>query len=640
VSLCSGTGGGPAAAAVRPERDEPPACARADRPRPVVCVIEHLHRDRSVADAVLAGRYHHAGVTLELGPEPDWRHGGLPADEEWRIEWSKFYEGLDLAHTYRQSGDPAYLDAWVRLVDAWIRQVPAGADPSDVIGRRVQNWVYAWQGFAAAPWYPGLPDGFGRRLLTSLAGQLDHLEANLTRERNHRTLELYGLLVVSLALPALDPDGLRARSALAELHRNLLTDVWPDGTHRECSTHYHMIALRSFVGARRNAARYGLAVPAGYDTRLAAACEFAMHVHRPDGNIPAVSDADSGSYLDVLDQAATLLGRSDLRWVASRGQDGRPPSERHASFPVGGYHTQRSGWGDRGTPFGEERLLLLDCGPLGDGGHGHYDLLSVEVHAGGRPLLVDPGRYTYSERSPEGEPNWRHWFKGTAAHNTVTVDGLDQTPYHRGKPKGPVGAARLLGRQTTSGLDVLSARATSPAYDAVHDRQVAFVAGEYWLIADALRASERHRYEQRWHLDAAAWGRTRVERREHDWVVHAPGLALVLHGRHEPRLEDGWVSERYGVKRPAPVVIATREGRAADFLALVWPARAGAGAVPRLRVGPCAAGQVAATLEGVGAAGGEVDQVAWSPSGAGWVRHPPRGARPAARGRKREEDGR
>ena len=60
---------------------------------------------------------------------------------------------------------------------------------------------------------------------------------------------------------------------------------------------------------------------------------------------------------------------------------------------------QRSGW-DR-----QARFLLLDCGPLGAGGHGHYDLLSLEVSAGGRPLIVDPGRYTYSEA---GEENWRH----------------------------------------------------------------------------------------------------------------------------------------------------------------------------------------------------------------------------------------
>jgi Heparinase II/III-like protein/Heparinase II/III N-terminus len=585
-------------------------------PRPVVCVIEHLHRDRSIADGVRAGRYRHAGVTLELGVEPDWRDPRLPADDEWRIEWSKFYEGLDLAHAYRETGDAGYLDAWVRLADSWIRQVPPGADPSDVIGRRVQNWVYAWQGFAAAPGFPGLPGGFGERLLASLDGQLSHLEANLTPERNHRTLELYGLLVVSLALPALDPDGRRARSALGELHRNLLTDVWPDGVHRECSTHYHMIALRSFVGARQNAVRHGLPVPDGYDDRLAAACRFAMHAHRPDGTIPAISDADSGSYLDVLERAAEMLDLPEARWVATAGRAGRPPAERHVSFPNGGYHVQRSGWGQGATPRDRERFLLLDCGPLGDGGHGHYDLLSVEIFGAGRPLVVDPGRYSYSE---EGR-NWRRWFKGTAAHNTVTVDRLDQTPYQRGKPKGPVAAGRLLARHTVPGLDVLTARAASPAYDAVHDRQVAFVADQYWLVADALRATGRHRYEQRWHLHPEAWGRTRVRRRRRDWVVLAPGLALVFPGPSRPRLEEGWVAEEYGVKRRAPVVVATRTGADAGFLTLVWPLADERLPVPRVRVTGGEAGWVAVTVEGVGAAGAEVDRIAWSSSGSGSAR--------------------
>src|SRR4029079_9470990 len=151
-----------------------------------------------------------------------------------------------------------------------------------------------------------------------------------------------------------------------------------------------------------------------------------------------------------------------------------------ASFPDGGYFVQRSGWED------DARFLIFDCGPLGEGGHGHYDALSFEAAADGARLVVDPGRYTYAE----GEPNLRRWFKGTAAHNTVTVDGLDQTPYRRGKPRGPVAEARLLQRVTGDGLDLLWGEVASPAYDVVHRRRILFVADEYWLIEDALDAQD------------------------------------------------------------------------------------------------------------------------------------------------------
>lgn len=67
---------------------------------------------------------------------------------------------------------------------------------------------------------------------------------------------------------------------------------------------------------------------------------------------------------------------------------------------------------------------MLDCGPRA-GNHGHFDLLSVEVAAFGRSLIVDPGRYTYHEA---GEVNWRG-ISRHAMHNTVAVDGRNQTRY-------------------------------------------------------------------------------------------------------------------------------------------------------------------------------------------------------------------
>src|SRR6185312_9501162 len=105
-----------------------------------------------------------------------------------------------------------------------------------------------------------------------------------------------------------------------------------------------------------------------------------------------------------------------------------------------------------------------------------------EIAAGGRPLVVDPGRFTYAE----SRPNLRRWFKGTAAHNTVCVDGLDQTPYRRGKPRGPVAEGRFLGRKSSPGLDLLRGRAHSPRYEAIHTRTIVFVAAEYWLVEDRM----------------------------------------------------------------------------------------------------------------------------------------------------------
>ncbi|NUR09029.1 MAG: hypothetical protein HOQ45_18730, partial [Nocardioidaceae bacterium] len=297
------------------------------RPRPVYCPIGADRQDPAVADDALAGRFTCAGSTLATGVPPDWQRAGLADDEEWHIEWSKFYYGLDLAHAFETTGDRRYLNTWVTLVSSWIDQRRPDADTSDVTARRLQNWLYAWQILDRAPGFPGLHPLFERRLLTSITDQLAHVRHTLSPERNHRTLELYALLVLPLGLPSLDPDGSGTAWAWAALQQNLLADVWADGVHRERSTHYHLIALRSFLAARVNARRFGLIVPDAYDVRLRAACRFGMHLHRPDGQIPALSDSDSGSHLDLLLLAADSFDDPALRYVATYGREGTAPTE-------------------------------------------------------------------------------------------------------------------------------------------------------------------------------------------------------------------------------------------------------------------------------------------------------------------------
>ena len=67
--------------------------------------------------------------------------------------------------------------------------------------------------------------------------------------------------------------------------------------------------------------------------------------------------------------------------------------------------------------------LQVDCGPFGFGGagHSHSDSLSLIASLRGEPIFVDPGTYTYSS-----DPEERNWFRGSVAHNTVRIDGLNQ----------------------------------------------------------------------------------------------------------------------------------------------------------------------------------------------------------------------
>jgi hypothetical protein len=86
-------------------------------------------------------------------------------------------------------------------------------------------------------------------------------------------------------------------------------------------------------------------------------------------------------------------------------------------FPDAGQTILRSREGD-----GAEIWCRCDGGPhgfLSIAAHAHADALSVEVRHDGIDILADPGTYCY-----HGEREWREWFRSTAAHNTVEIDGL------------------------------------------------------------------------------------------------------------------------------------------------------------------------------------------------------------------------
>src|SRR4030095_15782656 len=92
----------------------------------------------------------------------------------------------------------------------------------------------------------------------------------------------------------------------------------------------------------------------------------------------------------------------------------REPLAQSMAFTHGGYYVMRDGW----SPYAN--YMLLDCGPHGTNncGHAHADALSFELAANGRTLLIDPGTFTYT-----GSKDERDWFRSSAAHNTLTVDG-------------------------------------------------------------------------------------------------------------------------------------------------------------------------------------------------------------------------
>ena len=288
--------------------------------------------------------------------------------------------------------------------EAWIRAHPPR--PGDAwhpytASTRVAAWIAA-AGLA--------PEVASRDVVQSLWEQALFVAANVEDDilgnhviRNARALVLAG---TAFGSPELLERG------LALLARELPEQILPDGGHYERSPVYHLVVLRDLLEVER-------AVPGAVgEARLDAMRRFAAALARPDG-APALFN----------DGGLDLAPRLELP----------PPPDGLALFPETGYAVIRAGgvW------------LAFDCGPPSPPylpAHAHADALSFQLWVDGRPLVVDPGMPTY-EAGAE-----RDWFRGTRAHSTVAVGGLDQFESWGAFRSGPlprveleaVGPARLV----------------------------------------------------------------------------------------------------------------------------------------------------------------------------------------------------
>ena len=385
-------------------------------------------------------------------------------------------------------------------------------------------------------------------------------------------MALYAVFIAAIAFPHLSIARDWREAATQGMIENVRTDLLSDGVQCELATDYHHIVLRSYLLFFRLARLNGMTLPGDIALRITRALDFAMHIHRPDGDIPALSDSDSKDYRYLLRWGAEQFRRGDYAYVATSGTSGSPPEKAIAIFPEAGYAVLRSPWITT-EAYEDARYLVFDAGPIGEGNHGHLDALNIEVAAYGRPLIVDPGRFTYEEQT---QPNWREKFRETEAHNTVSVDGANQAFYqYKGKKKKilrPYPEARLVTSDIDSDIPYLHGCVSSPRYDAVHHRHILFVRGRYWLVLDQLEASDRHEYALRFQLTPLAQGRVQTRRLSAAVAFDTPGLSLVSLGHDcDFTIEQGWVSRLYGLKDHAPRVCLKADAQRFCFATVVYP---------------------------------------------------------------------
>lgn len=389
----------------------------------------------------------------------DYRDHSETGDCKFAWEPSRHQHLVVLGRAYRLTGEARYAQAVVDHIDSWIEQCPYGMgmqwrSPLE-LGIRLINWARALTLIEPAG---VMNEAISERVIGSAYLHIRDITRHYSRyssANNHLIGEAAGVYVGASCFGMLMEAERRRRESRAILEDQVDAQTYADGGNREQAFGYLLFVLEFFIEAGVTARRMGEDFSERYwscvEKMLRFVCAFYEGGERP----VMFGDADDGYVLDLegesdrgrelLAVGSAMFNNEEFGGVAGRqagervfwqlGQDAyeryRASDDRHArpclasrALPDSGYYLLQTGAiGD--DPEDARISVSFDCGELGFGSiaaHGHADALSITLRAFGQDVLVDPGTYDYFTYRA-----WRDYFKSTRAHNTIVVDGEDQS---------------------------------------------------------------------------------------------------------------------------------------------------------------------------------------------------------------------
>ena len=553
---------------------------------------------------------------LDYGREIDWHtdrvHGKRAPRDLWfkiryldfatvgdaKVTWelSRHQHLVTLAKAYRLTDETRFASELVQQWRHWQLEnpYPWGINWTSTLEVAFRSLSWLWVYFLLQE-TPAMTLEFRAEWLRAVALSGRHIELYLSTffsPNTHLLGEAVALFFIGTLCPTLHSSSRWMRRGWEIVLRESERQVRQDGFYFEQSTYYHVYALDFLIQASLLASLNNIPFPQDFSHRLEKMLDV-LAVFCRAGAPPRWGDDDGGRVFDAsrnraehlcdpLATGAALFGRSDFKSLAGglreetlwlMGEkgvekfdniDAKRPEMISTALQVSGLYVMS-------CP--ERRLqAIIDAGPQGalTAGHGHADALSLTVHAEECELLGDPGTCEYVSAGTD-----RDQFRGTAAHNTLLLDGRNQS-----EPKGPFLWKRLTQAKAE---DWITGRTFDlfvgthdgyfrPENPAIHRRWVFFRKPKFWIVRDLMVGTGTHQLDLLWHLnpELASSGSTEAQ----FFLGKRGGLALLSPIGHtwSETVEHGNWSAAYGVRDLATQIrFATTTALPAEFATVLAP---------------------------------------------------------------------
>lgn len=386
---------------------------------------------------------------LAFGPDMRFQDATLLGNVKNIWEKNRHHHLTILALAFALTNDERFAAAVEKQLRAWLEAnpVPRGINwtSSLELGIRLIAWVWIERLLRGSAAHEKLFGAAGA-LWPAIYWQqwmIRQHQSHGSSANNHLIGEAAGLFIAATAWPVFDESRAWAACARQILEREIERQTFPSGLNREMAFAYHIFVAEFFLLSLAEAQRAKAGeFSAGYRGLLLRMLEVMPQLTDCGGNLPRYGDSDDGMAV----QLQALGARRDA-WLYRLGAEllgadtpvfdggvlpallvcGQAATAKSTAAPAQSVALEDAGLYvlalQRGSP--REIFVLADAGPHGYlslAAHGHADALSFTLAAAGVAIFVDPGTFVY-----HADERWRQFFRGTAAHNTVTVDGADQS---------------------------------------------------------------------------------------------------------------------------------------------------------------------------------------------------------------------
>jgi len=404
-------------------------------------------------------------------------------DRYWRFLFYGFRWMTNLFFAFDTTNDPRYLQKAAQVTESFIDR---GMD-------KLHSWddfhgVSFRTMFIVKTWWMlrennMLTYDVNEKILKSLEIHGNFLADpnHYEKGNNHVLNEAAALYLLALNFPDLPHAEEWLVLSEQRLSDGLVEIVDKDGVLVENSPYYHFYTLEKYWEIHNYSQKQENPITDIFNERLQKMISHAAYILQPNREIPLLGAslkrkiAYSGIYKDIAQSSP------ELQYVLTGGKEGKEPSKLNVVYLESGQIILRSGW-KKDKDFENQTQVIFDAGPYRTD-HSDLNALSFSLYSNGIALMPDAGLYTYDEN------DYKKYFYGTASHNTVTVDDLDQ-----------INGTAISGAFVET-KDYVAQSAVSELYKGVIHKRVAVLVGKkYLLVIDKLISDKEHDYKQLFHL--------------------------------------------------------------------------------------------------------------------------------------------